>query len=372
MATNGKTTRERVEIAAAALTKMCDEVEAGRASHTSLNPLQLELRKANAEHAVAVAGNPISKGFPSAASLHEPSAGVGLGLIGKALADSGFNLKSKPSASVSAFTAFGSKAVVLPSAGDWSPRTGGIVGLGRDSRFLWPSLNREDAGSDTSVSDFRQTTRTVTGTVQRALDAVTEKATLNTAIVLANEPMAQHAVIIPSIPNALFDSVPQLSAFLGGEGQFVVEQSIDEHVMSQIVAAAPLFGITGSSVIEQVRNGIAAMRATGANPTIVVLNPTDAAALDLSVDAGGFVFPTTSTGTASPLWGLRVVEHAGVGNEPPYLIDPQALGVLYLGQLSFASNMYSEFSKNLTSLRIETSALFHVRSANGARRIAAA
>ena len=80
------------------------------------------------------------------------------------------------------------------------------------------------------------------------------------------------------------------------------------------------------------------------------------------------MFPLKDTG-ASPLWGLRVIERPG--STPPYLIDPQMLGVLYLGGMSFDVDPYTGFTKNLSTLRIEAQALFHVRNANGARRIAA-
>jgi hypothetical protein len=118
------------------------------------------------------------------------------------------------------------------------------------------------------------------------------------------------------------------------------------------------------------------MRATGFNPTIVALNPTDAASLDLSADAGGFIFPTRDTGTSSPLWGLRVVERIGASTEPPYLIDTSALGVLHTGTLRVQADPYAgaggaNFKKNLVDLRFELKALFAVRQAEGARRIAA-
>ena len=243
------------------------------------------------------------------------------------------------------------KGVTLPASADWSPRTPAIVGMGRDSRFLWPTLVTENAGTDTSIEDFRQTARVLTGSVEHAIDTTTDKASLASTIVLVTEAMRQHAVTIDDIPNALFDSVPKLTSFLGPEGQFAVEQSLDARTMAQIVAAAVPFGMTGTTIIEQVRNGIAAMRATGANPTVLVLNPTDAAALDLIADAGGFVFPLSASGSSSPLWGLRVVERIGAGNEPPYLLDPAMLGVLYLGQMQFAADQYSGFRRNLTTLR---------------------
>jgi hypothetical protein len=89
------------------------------------------------------------------------------------------------------------------------------------------------------------------------------------------------------------------------------------------------------------------MRATGANPSIVVLNATAAASLDLSADAGGYVFATRDSGSGSPLWGLRVIERtSAAGTEPPYLIDPQMLGMLYLGNARLEADPFSEFKKN--------------------------
>lgn len=135
------------------------------------------------------------------------------------------------------------------------------------------------------------------------------------------------------------------------------------------VAAAPPFGTSGTGLVAKIRNGVATMRATGTNPEIVVLNPTDAATLDLEADAGGYIFPVRDSGSSSPLWGLRVIERIGAGNEPPYLLDPRTLGQLYLGALKFETDPFSGFRKNLTTLRIETNALYHVRQAEGARRI---
>jgi hypothetical protein len=179
------------------------------------------------------------------------------------------------------------------------------------------------------------------------------------------------AVTISAIPNEILSSVRALQAFLGAEGRFQVETAIDAHVLDQIVAASPPFGTTGTTLIDKVRNGIATMRATGANPTIIVLNPTDSASLDLSADAGGYVFAGRTPSSSSPLWGMQVVERAGAGTEPPYLIDPVMLGVFYGGTMQFGADPFTGFKKNLTDLRVEIKALFHVRNAEGARRIAA-
>ena len=50
-----------------------------------------------------------------------------------------------------------------------------------------------------------------------------------------------------------------------------------------------------------------------------------------------------------------------------YLIDPMLLGQLYLGNLRFEADPFTDFKKNLTTLRIECKALYHVRQPEGAQ-----
>lgn len=69
---------------------------------------------------------------------------------------------------------------------------------------------------------------------------------------------------------------------------------------------------------------------------------------------------------------LRLVERtSAAGNEPPYVLDSNKLGRLYLGTMRIDADPFSDFTKNLTTLRCEVKALMHIRDAKGARRIAA-
>jgi hypothetical protein len=55
------------------------------------------------------------------------------------------------------------------------------------------------------------------------------------------------------------------------------------------------------------------------------------------------------------------------------LIDRQRLGALFLGQLRVELDPYgANFQKNLSDVRRELHCLFHVRSPQGAYRVAAA
>ena len=116
-----------------------------------------------------------------------------------------------------------------------------------------------------------------------------------------------------------------------------------------------------------------ALRDVGANPTILALSTADAVSLDLAVtpspSTGPYLFPTRDSGSASPLFGLTIVESPSMVIHDPLLIDPVMCGLLYLGRTRFDANPFSEFSKNLTTLRVETTALFHVRNAQGAYSI---
>jgi hypothetical protein len=295
--------------------------------------------------------------------------------FGSAVAATQFDVKSNPSVDVDPGFLFKS---TFPAVTDVNRSTPGIVPQGRDSRWLYPLLPSQQVGDLLSVQDFRQSARTVTGTVERGAIATSDKATLDVTLELVNREVKQAAVLIPGVPLNLFESVDGLRQYLNAEGTFQVQKAIDAHVFSQIVASSPLFGNTGTGLVAQVRNGVAAMRAQGAEPDILVVNPGDAATLDLTSDAGGFVFAVRDSGVSSPLWGLKVVERTSTaGNEPPYLIDSQMLGKLYIGNLRFDADPFSgtggaNFKKNLVDLRVEANVLFHVRNAQGARRIAAA
>jgi len=283
----------------------------------------------------------------------------------------GFNLKSNPSVTIPADELVETRAQSLPAVSSWARLPGVIVPLGMDQRFLFPNLPTAPAGESSTVLDWKQSARTLTGTVNRVLSSVAAKATLDVTVAAVTEDLQQFAVVLAAIPNQILESIPAFTDYMNGEGQFQIAKAIDTHVLSQIVAAAPSFSNTGTSTIDKVRTQIGTMRGNGANPTLLVVNPADATALDLSADAGGYVFATRDTGTASPIFGCRVIERIGGGTDPMYLVDPDLLGRLYLGNMRFDADPYTGFASNTTSLRVEVNALFHVRNVQGAYRIAA-
>ncbi|MCF6745705.1 hypothetical protein E9529_15775 [Blastococcus sp. KM273128] len=302
-----------------------------------------------------------------------PGRGVSDG-FGAKLAASGFHTKHRPSVVLSAFDALGAGAkATLPAAGDLAPMPPEDVSpLGRDRRFLWPFLDRRRVEPGiTAISDFRQTgARTITGSVERDVTATTEKATVALAVQAVTTTLRQVAVLVDKVPNVVLEGEELWREFFDAEGRQVLDQALDTHAIGAILAATPPNGAIGTGLVAQVRNGVAAMRQAGANPTLLVVSGDDAASLDLTEDAGGYVFPVRDSGTASPLWGLRVVETSTILTEP-LLIDPRRLGPLFLGALRVDADPFTGFANNTTDLRYEVAVLQHVRRFDGAFRVAA-
>jgi Phage capsid family len=278
---------------------------------------------------------------------------------------------------IPAFATFGVKAPTVPAGTDIARSAPvGVEPLGADQRFMYPSMPTQDVGTDLSIQDFRETVRGTTGTIERDPVAVTGKATLNVTVTAVNTPVKQEALILDGIPNAVLESLTGFRAFADSELRFQIQKAIDAHVYTNVNANAT-FGTSGTTMVDKLRNAVTAVQADGFQPNLAVLNPTDAAALDLTADAGGYVFPLRDTGTSSPLWGLRIVTRTSTaGTEPALVIDTTRIGLLYMGTMRFDLDPFSgvsgnNFENNTTDIRCEVNVLMHVRSAKAARRVAA-
>lgn len=190
------------------------------------------------------------------------------------------------------------QAAPLPS----SPSDGGfslVSGPEQSRRYLYPVLARDafgdGSGREAAATDFTVSFAQgeLTG-VERAPDATTGKATLNTTTSLATVEARQHAVVAEGIPSKLFDHQAALRSFLGVELARRVDESVDSHLVAKIEAANPPSGSTGASLVPKIRNAIAAMRGLGGNPTYLAVTPSDAAALDLSVQPGAVIGSSAS------------------------------------------------------------------------------
>ena len=118
----------------------------------------------------------------------------------------------------------------------------------------------------------------------------------------------------------------------------------------------------GSTAVEQIRRAIGDHRAAGYNPTVLAVDPTTAADLDLFATGAdnAFAFPLGSYGASSPLFDLAVAENAGVTD--PTLIDPLAVGTLCLGPTAIEVDRSHGLTKNTSIVRLEASVLMVVRN----------
>jgi hypothetical protein len=159
--------------------------------------------------------------------------------LGSEILKRGFDLKSNPSVTIPADALIETRAQTVPAVNSWARLPGVLVPLGQDQRFLFPRLNSISAGENTTVLDWKQSARTLTGTVARTLNAVTAKATVDTTTAAVTEDLQQFAVVLPTIPNQILQSIPAFNDFMNSEGAFQIAKALDTHVLAQIVVPRP-------------------------------------------------------------------------------------------------------------------------------------
>lgn len=270
--------------------------------------------------------------------------------------------------------AFGLKAPTVPSAEEFQLASGAVTTEGFDKRFVYRTLPMQQVEPGVSaVDDFTITDRTLSGNVQRDLDSTAAKATLSHVYDQVITEMRQHAVVIGSIPNALLEvgrASGSVRDILDGEGRQEVENSIDVAAFAAIANAAGSGG-AGADIVAKIRNGIGDLRDAGFEPDVLVVDTSTAAELDLfeKSTGSGYQFATRQSNDSDPLFGLRVVESKAASGSDPLLYDSRRVGVQYLGTVAamvdpFAgvdSENGSNFSRNLSDLRFEASALTLIR-----------
>ena len=123
----------------------------------------------------------------------------------------------------------------------------------------FPAGNVEDG--ELAITEWRQTgSRTVTGTVLRDPVSVAEKAKVELSIALQTPSLKQVAIVAREIPNQLFLSVDLFEQWLLNELTYQLQLGVEAHCLAQIGAATPPHGWEGTTLIEQIRHGVAEMK----------------------------------------------------------------------------------------------------------------
>ena len=241
----------------------------------------------------------------------------------------------------------------------------------RDTRFVYPALVRQPADNELTVGGYSVSfaTPAVTGNIERDPVSTSSKAALGGTITWASKDVRQFAVTMDDVPQAILDA-DHVKGLLETEMAYRIDVALDEHCVAGIDALSPPSGSVGTSTIAKVRNAVAASRALGANPSVLLLNGEDAAALDLSTTGAddALVFATRDTGTSSPLWTLQIRESEAI--EDPILLDPALIGPLHVATGTVLYDPYTGMKRNVVAVRVELDALFFGRDPRGAYVIA--
>jgi hypothetical protein len=243
---------------------------------------------------------------------------------------------------------------------------------GQDTRSLYAAFPRANLEqSDLALTEFRQKgTRAVQEEARLERDPMSTsakpKADLETELVTPT--VKQFPILIEKVPAKLLEAVEPLRAFLESESRYLISLDLDLHCLEQIKEAKPAFGESGADAIAKARNAVADVKALGGNPTVYACTPAEAATLDLTkTEAAGYVYGSRDSGSASPLWGMNVVEVPSI--DKPHVIDPRLSGVFYAGVGRVIVDPYSGLGKNEVRIECVIEALFHVRDVGGIHRI---
>lgn len=238
---------------------------------------------------------------------------------------------------------------------------GGIRPMPMDERWIYPLFPQRDAGNALVVQEFVQTAREALesgdesglfGDIERDPVSTDPKAELNVEVDLAPSDVRQVAILVRDVPNALLEDIDSLAGFLAEEMRRQLQAAIDAHVVAAITDAG-LSTSSGSadSVAAELRYAKSELAAAGLGADLAILRPESAAAIDVMKEADlPARFP----------YDLTLAESAAL--EDDIIVDRSALGVLYLGGIQFATDPYTGFGRNTTSLRAEGKVLFVVRN----------
>jgi hypothetical protein len=266
---------------------------------------------------------------------------------------------------------------IIADAGDAAPRReGGIEPMALDSRYAFPNIPQRDLGDATRVEFLRQNARALASVseMQMALAGSGTKPTTTVGAELASDEPIMIATVSELLPNAIV----KLDAFadlVDGTLRQAYRESLDDFVVDELIAAAGTTDNTGTGLFEQLRKAVTNLQGLGFNPSLALVSPSDAETLDLSRSGGStstdgpFILSPAPRDTASsPLWGLKIVAAKTV--TAPIVLDASAVGNLYLGAVSLASNPFEGFSSNETRFRLEGPALMVVRQGDAIHVVA--
>jgi HK97 family phage major capsid protein len=211
------------------------------------------------------------------------------------------------------------------------------------------------------------------------------KSKLDFDIVERREVARKITAYVKATKEALQD-IPNLRELINTELVEAIELKLDEQILSGnntgenlkgILEYAPDFAVTGTVLENGVDAAnyfdvlrIAAWQVLNSgnsryNPTVAIINPIDAAMMDVSKfeSGGGYVMPPFSTNNGQTIFGLRVVANLGVA-AGTFVVGDFSKSVLGIREEVNINVGYEndDFTKNLVTILAEMRAFHYIKT----------
>ena len=177
------------------------------------------------------------------------------------------------------------------------------------------------------------------------------------------EPLKMIANVQTGTPNILLQNT-SFRSWVNNDLVAAYRAALDYHCVTEIGSASIPTGGGGGNVYEDVLFTQEVVRAAGYDPSLVVMSPSDALAVQLLTMSSGVTY---AFGQAPP----TIVVSPSVEDGGGFVCDPGALGVLFLGPAQFAVFEEDAGSTNTSTVRFESSGLFLVQRADAAASLSA-
>jgi hypothetical protein len=293
------------------------------------------------------------------ADLLGPPAEAGTAGLYAAMKSAGYDRQRNPIVRIPPEVALGIRLKAASFDGDYSDAVVDrrpAPGLGEDARFLFAAFPAVSVADDTTtISSFRQQSRTLPSlndVWNRAIDAVTTKAEVDTQTELVPVPLLQVAAVELGVPNVMLSSA-SFRSWIDNDLAFTYKSGVDDMVKEAIqgAGAAPASG--GSNIFEQIAFASSDVQVNGYRPSLVALSPGDALALKLLMLTGGdsYVFSTPEP---------TVLVTATLADSEGFVADASSAGVLYATGAQLQSFEENSGSSNSSTVRYESHAAFAI------------
>jgi hypothetical protein len=238
----------------------------------------------------------------------------------------------------------------------------GVDRLAIIERYAYPVFGAQNIDAGTAqVQYLQQIARDLADPDAMLMDFASdgEKPETGSTVRLVTADAKMIATLTDFIPNALLGR-QDLRSVVDADCRIALAKALDKYV-SDAVLANPSSATSGVDLIEAIVRAQQTVRDAGYNPTVTLVSSNDATEIALyRADgvSGNFLAGYPALGQ------VRIVDAATDGE--PIVLDPSALGDLYVGGTAVDVDGFTEFDTNQSRLRFEFPTLFVVRHADAA------